>query len=169
MRVARNTFLLLSTLSTPVFAARSFPVPPGSRGLQDVAQWAESIVTDIDQEIAYIQNSYRRVPHAGCEFCDEGSVLALNENDSDVVQHLLRISGSARQIGATALQAANQVGPAQLMLVQQACQLTGATLTDIPSAKATVFWEPRGVARPQTFDVTEQKLMRMKSLLPGCF
>lgn len=169
MPLTRNVLVLAAGLSTNAFAFRTFPAPSPGGGLQVVAQLAESIVYGIDQEIAYIQGASPTGPSDGCEFCGDGPMLMVNENDSDVVQHLLRISANSRQIGATSLNAANQPGPNQLMLIQLACQLTNSTLSDIPAARATVFWEPRGVARPQTFDATSEKLVRMKSLLPGCF
>jgi hypothetical protein len=169
MSRASRALMLASVLSTNAFAFSSFPHPSHGGGLEAVAQIANSIVYEINQEIAYIQGASHAEPIDGCEFCDNGPVLTLNENDADVVQHLLRISANSNQIGATALNAANQPGPNQPMLVQYACQLTNSTLSDIPAARATIFWEPRGVARPQTFDATAQKLLRMKSLLPGCF
>ncbi|RZA24396.1 MAG: hypothetical protein EOP10_10025 [Proteobacteria bacterium] len=129
---------------------------------------ANSVVQDLNNEIAYIQNPQLAAPQGECSFCtDEGTV---EENDTLVVQHLLVISQKSAEIGRLGLVAASQIpAPAGYDSARQACDLTNSVLGDIPNAKAAVSFAVVGVARPQTFDLTETKLRLIKTLFPFCF
>ncbi|MES2744494.1 MAG: hypothetical protein EOP04_18650 [Proteobacteria bacterium] len=129
---------------------------------------ANSLVQDLNNEIAYIQNPQVAAPQGDCSFCtDEGTV---EENDKLVVQHLLVISQKSAEIGRLGQLAAGQIpSPAGYDSARLACDLTNSVLGDIPNAKAAVTFPVIGVARPQTFDLTETKLRLIKTLLPFCY
>jgi hypothetical protein len=139
---------------------------PLKQKLGEASNLAFAAVGDIASEINYIKSAGETAPSDGCSFCTDDPV---EENDGDVIEHLNRISNSASDIGELALKASQQSGGVLQSYAKQACDLTRSVLNDIPAAKATISWQPIGVARPQTFDATQSKLQRVKSLLPSCF
>ena len=166
MKKFASLALLLSIGGT----ASAFQTGGSSQLTQQLSQasgLAFSVVADINAEISYIQSGRPSGPVNGCEFCSDEDTV--NENDGDVIQHLLRISSSSAEIGRLSQEAAYQYGLQQYQTAAQACSLTKSVLIDIPAARATVFWAPVGIARADTFDRTESKLNRLRTLLPTCF
>lgn len=134
--------------------------------LDEASSLAFAAVGDLDTQVNYIKSGSQNPPVDGCDFCSDDAV---EENDGDVLEHIARISRNASNIGDLALKASQETGSTLQTFAKQACDLTRSTLNDIPAAKATISWAPVGIARPNTFDATERKLQRVKSLLPTCF